>query len=134
MYEIPLVTEQGITNCHITIQSGDRQEKGTVEITMESEVLGKMQATFKVNDRHVKGFVTAENREGMEMCRQILDEFEKDLEEMGFAMDSESLVQGSRHSLQTGNRAEGTKNQDLYRIAKAFIVHVKKGKDVSDEN
>lgn len=134
MYEIPLVTEQGITNCHITIQSGDRQEKGTVEITMESEVLGKMQATFRVNDRHVKGFVTAENQEGMEMCRQILDEFEKDLEEMGFAMDSESLVQGSRHSLQTGNRSEGTKNQDLYRIAKAFIVHAKKGKDVSDEN
>ena len=33
-----------------------------------------------------------------------------------------------------GNKKEGAKNQDLYRIAKAFIVHAKKGKDVSDEN
>lgn len=125
MYEIPIVTEEGVTNCHITIQNGAKQEKGTVEISMESEALGKVQATIKVNGRSVRAFVTAENRESMEKCRQILNEFEKDLEESGFTMDSESLVQGNRHSLHTGNTAEGAKNRDLYQIAKCFIVHVR---------
>lgn len=124
MYEIPLITEQGITSCHVTIQDGDSREKGTVEISMESEQYGRIQASFRVNGRRVKGFVTAERQEGMEPAGKILHEFEKDLEEMGFTMDSDSLVQGSRRSLQTGNKAESTKNQDLYRIAKTFIVHV----------
>lgn len=126
MYEIPLITEQGITSCHVTIQDGDSREKGTVEISMDSEQYGRIQASFRVNGRRVKGFVTAERQEGMEPCRKLLHEFEKDLEEMGFTMEGESLVQGSRKSLQTGNKAKagGTKNQDLYRIAKSFIVHV----------
>lgn len=121
MYEVPLVTEQGITNCHITIQDGGKKEKGTVEISMDSEAFGKLQATFRVKDRHVKGFVTVERAESMEKCGQILAEFEKDLEGIGFTMDSDSLVQGNRNSPHTGHRAEGTRNTDLYRIAKAFI-------------
>ncbi len=124
MYEIPLITEQGITSCHVTIQDGDSREKGTVEISMDSEQYGRIQASFRVNGHRVKGFVTAERQEGMETGKKLLHEFEKDLEEMGFTMDSDSLVQGSRKSLQTGNKAAGTKNQDLYRIAKTFIVHV----------
>lgn len=133
MYEIPLVTEQGVTNCHVTIQDGETKEKGTVEITMTLESV-RIQASFRVNGNRVKGFVTAEQQEGIAPCKQLLAEFEKDLEEMGFTMDSESLVQGSRKSLRTGNRAEGTKNQDLYRIAKAFIVCASNRKDVEDEN
>lgn len=124
MYEIPLITEQGITSCLVTIQDGDSREKGTVEISMDSEQYGRIQASFRVNGHRVKGFVTAERQEGMEFCRKLLHELEKDLEEMGFTMEGESLVQGSRKSLQTGNRAKSTKNQDLYRIAKSFIVHV----------
>lgn len=133
MYEIPLVTEQGVTNCHVTIQDGETRQKGTVEITMTLESV-RIQASFRVNGNRVKGFVTAEQQEGIAPCKQLLAEFEKDLEEMGFTMDSESLVQGSRKSLRTGNRAEGTKNQDLYRIAKAFIVCASNRKDVEDEN
>lgn len=133
MYDIPLVTEQGVTNCHVTIQDGETRQKGTVEITMTLESV-RIQASFRVNGNRVKGFVTAEQQEGIAPCKQLLAEFEKDLEEMGFTMDSESLVQGSRKSLRTGNRAEGTKNQDLYRIAKAFIVCASNRKDVEDEN
>jgi hypothetical protein len=125
MYEIPLVTEQGITTCHVTIQDGSENEKGTVEISMDSESLGRVQATFRVNGQHVRGFATAEKNESMDVCRQILDGFEKDLEEMGFTMDGESLVQGSRSSLHTGNRETGAKNKDLYQVAKTFIENVK---------
>lgn len=123
MYEVPIVTEQGITACNVTIQS-DGTRKGTVEISMASEQLGRVQATFRVSEGHVRGFVTAEQTESLSVCQEILKGFEKDLEENGFTMDSESLVQGSRNSLHTGHKSEGTKNRDLYQVAKCFIQNV----------
>lgn len=128
MYELPIVTERGVTTCNITIRDGESREKGTVEISMESETLGSVQATFKVSGKRVKGFVTAGNTDSVEGCRKLLDEFEKDLGENGFTMDSESLIQGSRNSLHTGNKSDGTKNRDLYQVAKLFIMNIS-GKD-----
>lgn len=127
-YEVPIFTNEGILSCNITIQSGNSKEKGTVEVVMNSEELGEVQATFKVNGKRVKGFVTAENASGVERMTDVLAKFEKDLEENGYTMDSENLVKGKRSSLHTGNRAEGTKNRDLYQVAKLFIQNVS-GKD-----
>lgn len=128
MYEVPIVTEQGITSCHVTIQSGE-SKKGSVEIFMESSELGKVQATFRVRDGHVKGFVTAERTESIGECQSILERFEKDLEEMGFTMDSDSLIQGNRTSLHAGDKVNGTKNKDLYLVAKCFITNVARKDD-----
>ncbi len=128
MYEVPIVTEQGITSCHVTVQSGGNK-KGSVEIFMESSELGKVQATFRVRDGHVKGFVTTERTESIGECQSILKRFEKDLEEMGFTMDSDSLVQGNRTSLHVGDKANGTKNKDLYQVAKCFITNVARKDD-----
>lgn len=128
IYEVPVVTEQGITTCNVTIEDGKSGEKGKVEIYMESESLGGVQATFKLSGKHVRGFVTAENADSLDRCRDILNGFEKDLEENGFTMDSESLIQGSRRSLHAGHKSEGAKNRDLYRIAKMFILNIN-GKD-----
>ena len=128
MYELPIITERGVTTCNVTIRDGEKQEKGTVEISMDSENLGSVQATFKVSGKRVRGFVTAENADSLAECRRILDKFEKDLGENGFTMDSESLIQGSRSSLHTGNKSDGTKNRDLYQVAKLFIENIS-GKD-----
>jgi hypothetical protein len=127
-YEVPIVTEQGITTCNVTIQSENAQ-KGTVEISMDSADLGKIQATFRLSGKHVKGFVTAERGDQLDACGQILERFEKDLEENGFTMDSDNLVQGNRRSLRDVNdKVEGAKNKDLYQVAKCFIINVT-GKD-----
>lgn len=128
-YEVPLVTEEGVTACHVTIQSGEGK-KGMVEITVESDRLGRIQAAFRVNGSHVRGFVTVEMADRIELCQNILTGFEKDLEENGFTMDSESLIQGSRRSLHKAHddhadRAGGAKNKDLYQVAKCFLVNVK---------
>ncbi len=127
-YEVPIVTGQGVTSCHVTIRSGE-QKKGSVEISVESDSLGMVQATFRVTERRVRGFVTTERTDSMDICRQILAGFEKDLEENGFTMESDNLVQGSRRSLQEINeQANGAKNRDLYQVAKCFITNVA-GKD-----
>lgn len=126
-YEVPVVTERGVTACHVTIQNGGGR-KGTVEISMESEELGKIQAAFRVNGGHVRGFVTVEKQENMEFCQKLLAGFEKDLEESGFTMDSESLVRGSRRSLHKvhddhADREAGAKNKDLYQVARCFLIN-----------
>lgn len=121
MYEIPLITENGVTTCHVTIQDGTEQKKGTVEITLDSESAGRIQATFRVSGSRVRGFVTAETADGLDASSAIMREMEKDLEEMGFTTDGMNPVTGKRQSLLAGNRSAGAKNRDLYQIAKAFI-------------
>lgn len=130
MYEVPVFTEQGVTNCKVTIQSSSPQEKGTVEISMESPEFGSLQASFKLNGKRIKGFVTTSDKEKISLCQSRMDQFEKDLEENGFTMDSNNLVSGTRDSLHIGNRLDGAKNADLYQIAKCFIVSMSRKEDV----
>lgn len=129
MYEVPIVTEQGVTTCSVTIQDGRGDKKGMVEISMQTEDLGRIQASYKVKDKRIRGFVTAEYADGVDVCRRILRGFEKDLQENGFIMESESLMQGSRRSLHVGDKSEGTKNRDLYQVAKLFISNVNRKED-----
>lgn len=129
MYEVPVFTEQGVTTCNVTIRDGKETEKGLVEIAMESGEFGRMQATFKVKGNRVNSFVTLEDGEHVTLCQRRMNEFVKDLEEKGFTMDGGSLVQGNRDSLHVGDRAEGAKNQDLYRIAKTFIIAMNRKDD-----
>lgn len=129
MYEIPVFTEKGITTCNVTIQDGAGSQKGRIEIAMESAEFGRMQATFKVKGTHVNGFVSVEQEASVNLCKRRMDEFEKDLEENGFTMDSGGLVKGNRNSLHTGNKPEGTKNKDLYRIAKMFVISMNRKDD-----
>lgn len=130
MYEVPIFTEQGVTTCHVTVRSGTSEKKGTVEIGMDSPEFGRLEASFKLSETHVKGFVTVEDKEMVSLCQTRMDEFEKDLEENGFTMDSGRLIAGSRDSLRVGDRAKGTKNSDLYRIAKMFITKMSRKDDV----
>ncbi len=132
MYEVPIMTESGWMACHVTFQNGETAEKGTVEISAYSDELGQIRATFKVSGKRVKGFMTTEKKESLEDCQKILKNFEMDLEENGFTMEG-NLVQGSRSSLHVGDKAEGTKNRDLYQVAKWFLENLK-GKEDSNEN
>ena len=125
--EVPIETLQGIVDCNITIRDGEADEKrGTVEITVDSDKLGRLQATFKVSGTRVNGFVTAERPDSIEAYEQMLSQVEKGFEEIGFTMDGNRLIQGNRNSLHAGDSAEGTTNQDLYRIAKSFLQSIGK--------
>ena len=48
-------------------------------------------------------------------------------------MEGNTLITGQRTSLSVGNKEEGTKNQDLYRIARLFVVTMNR-KDDDNEN
>lgn len=124
-YEVPVQTDRGILDCVVTVRSGNVEGKGTVEITADSDELGRVMATFKLSGKKVNGFITAENKDSIRTYEELFGDFEKDLEESGFTMDGNSLIAGNRNSLHAGESAEGAKNQDLYKIAKIFLKSLK---------
>ena len=133
VYEVPILTEFGITTCNITIREGVEKEKGSIEIAMNSKEFGRLQASFKVKEKKVNGFVTVEDETSVSSCQERMDAFEKELEEIGFTMDGNTLITGQRTSLSVGDKKEGAKNQDLYRIARLFVVTMNR-KDDDNEN
>ena len=123
MYEVPVMTEHGVMDVNVTIKN-DGTQRGTVEITTDSDELGRLQGTFKLTGTKVNGFVTAANKDSVDAYSSLLSRFEKGLEEIGFTMDGNSLITGERNSLHVGSEVDGAKNQDLYRIAKCFLKSI----------
>ena len=120
MYEVPLMTEQGVMDMNITIRDGKGSERGTVDISVDSETLGSLRATFKLTGTHVNGFITAVRQDSVDAYADMLKNLENDMEKIGFTMDGSSLIAGNRNSLQTGEAGE-VPNRDLYKVAKCFL-------------
>lgn len=70
VYEVPILTEFGITTCNITIREGVEKEKGSIEIAMNSKEFGRLQASFKVKEKKVNGFVTVEDETSVSSCQE----------------------------------------------------------------
>ena len=129
-YEVPIVTERGVTACAVTVRQGDRAEKGTVEISISSSRFGSLQATFKVAGTQVSGFVTSEEEGTLEVSRSIFGEFETDLEMNGFTMERGDFAKGTRNSFHSGSQIEEEATNDrLYLVAKLFIQNVQRRED-----
>lgn len=125
MYEVPLMTEQGVMDMNITIREGKGSERGTVDISVDSETLGALRASFKLTGTHVSGFITAERGESVDAYAEMLKGLESDMEKIGFTMDGNALITGNRNSLQIGEAGD-VPNRDLYKIAKCFLMSVSK--------
>lgn len=126
-YEVPIVTEHGMTACSVTVKQGNVTEKGTVEIAVDSVRLGSVQATFKVSGDRVSGFVTSEDDQALRTSEEIMKAFEKDLEMNGFTMERGNYVLGRRNSFHLGDKSDETvANDRLYQIAKLFIQNVQR--------
>ena len=121
-FSVPIMTDQGVTSCHVTVLQGQESEKGTVEISLNSEKFGKLQATFKVVENKVSGFVTCENEQDIS---ELTQDIEKDLEMNGFAMERMDVARGARHSFQAGDK-EQTANSRLYQVAKIVVTNVQR--------
>ena len=126
-YEVPIVTEQGVTSCSVTLKKGTSTEKGTVEITVDSFHFGSVQATFKVKGNRVSQFVTSDDEQALGMTKEIMISFEKDLEMNGFTMERGNYAKGRRNSFHLGDRLdEAATNDRLYLVAKLFIQNVQR--------
>lgn len=129
-YEVPIVTERGVTACSVTVRQGKESEKGTVEISVDSPRFGNVQATFKVSGERVSGFMTSDEEDARAVSEKIFTEFEKDLEMNGFTMERGNFAKGRRNSFHLGDKIDETATNDrLYLVAKLFIQNVQRRED-----
>lgn len=129
-YEVPIVTERGVTACSVTVRQGKESEKGTVEISVDSPRFGNVQATFKVSGERVSGFMTSDEEDARAVSEKIFTEFEKDLEMNGFTMERGDFAKGRRNSFHLGDKIDETATNDrLYLVAKLFIQNVQRRED-----
>ncbi len=120
-YEIPVVTEEGITNINLTLVNG-HNEKGKVSIRMSTETRGNISCEFTIKNDKVQGLILAENSN--EIGSGLLSAIEGDIEKCGFTLVS---LNSATHNV-TGAyvpesiEADNNNTVGMYRLAKAVIT------------
>lgn len=123
-YEIPIVTDERITNIKLTIVS-DTKDTGKIQIKMHSEKLGKMNAEFVLKENELKGFLLCDTKEGLENIKKGEGEFESRLEQQGitikqinYGIETKSM---DAYKKQNNKDNEVVDTKALYQAAKAFV-------------
>lgn len=123
MYEVPIITEKGITTVNITIQDSNASVgSGTVQIRMDSEELGQIHATFKLKGRELTGFITSEDENDLSAGREIFERMEQRLSDGGYQIKNIAFAKGFRGNVQIGEQVESEASvKSMYQVAKIFI-------------
>lgn len=133
-YSVPVMVSDGVVNVSLKIVRGV-DKKGVVDITMESELRGKIAATFQAKENGVSGFIATDNEETKallegqtgELTEQIGEENTDMhcayLADLDFAHFGTGLFGANAQSEETAGGTEEYQVQTvrLYRIAEKFI-------------
>lgn len=131
-YQIPVETDQGITNINLTILRGTGSA-GKMLVTAGSEVIGNMKAEFVLKGMSVNGLISCDNRSGLEKLQSCSREIENaakeygvTIKQLGFGILSRDI---DNYSYQNPMMNQSTETVDsveriLYRIAKAVVKTV----------
>ncbi len=133
-YSVPVMVSDGVVNVSLKIVRGV-DKKGVVDITMESELRGKIAATFQAKENGISGFIATDNEETKallegqtgELTEQIGEENADMhcayLADLDFAHFGTGLFGANAQSEENSEDTEGYQVQTvrLYRIAEKFI-------------
>lgn len=127
-YEIPIITDDNITNVHLTVISGGL-EQGKVEIGIQSEKLGNIRAEFAMNNNELIGLVAGDSARCSQALKGGYDDLEWRLENAGIRIGSVNYGIDHRSTdayKHTNVDSDGEKadTRQLYQAAKAFIQNV----------
>jgi hypothetical protein len=89
-YEIPILTGDRVTQINLTIVSGEK-ENGKVQVSLDSDKLGKVQAEFVIKDQSLKGLMLCDNREGLDTVTGGVSQFEQMLVASGVEVKNINL-------------------------------------------
>lgn len=120
-YQIPVLTSEGAVGVNLKIVRSS-EKKGSVRVTMESEVYGKVAAELRVEETGVRGYLASDSRDGADRLQQELP-----LMEQLFAEQNEKTAQNEIHVIfsphldlirfeQAGGSSEPVQDEALYEI------------------
>lgn len=121
-YHIPMVIGDRVGNVNVTVQHKDAMG-GKVEISYESERLGRVQAQLTVKDGEIKGFILTDNQPGLEMIKSEKDAMTNGFEALGFQVKQVdySVFANKMPSKPAGMDGQETSTKQLLQAAKVFI-------------
>ncbi|NLK29060.1 MAG: hypothetical protein GX306_12075 [Clostridiales bacterium] len=132
-YRIPIETDHGITNINLTIIRGS-DTSGKVGITIHSNYLGNVKAEFTLKNKKAQGYISCDNRQGLEELQKKTERLNQFAMEAGLEpIELDFITQGKRtEEYHYQNRDK--KNQDgvtqsnteqqLYSLARAMVLTV----------
>lgn len=122
-YNIPMMFGDNVGNVNVTVKHKDAAG-GKVEISYESDKLGKVQAQLTVKNGEIKGFITTDNQPGLQLIRSEKDAMTNGFEALGLDVKQvDYSIFSSRNMSSTAaeNGGEGISTQELLKTAKVFI-------------
>lgn len=139
-YQIPIETENGVTNINLTILHNSAAS-GKVSAVIQSDKLGNVKADFSLKDQDLKGYIRCDNRESLNIMQNHLDEIESiaqdediNLSQVDFGLQSKGQeVYDYSRSGETDDEVNSDTERILYRIAKAMVRGVRKA-ELSEAN
>lgn len=127
-YDIPIITKDSVMALHVQVVHS-REDRGSVEASMELEGYGELSVKLQVEGKNIKGFFIGSQEGSEEKLQAIREEIEKELSRMDFR--TEQMHIGLRRGLHTGfspvkaeEEQEQVSTKELYKVAKAVIVTV----------
>lgn len=137
-YEIPILVGDKVTNVNVTILRNSK-DSGKVNISVQSDTLGKISAGFSVKNQTLKGLITCDNRLGLEAIQSESTSFEEtitqeDLEvkQINYGIDNKSSERynsitnrGNDTDKENKDEDQGVATNSLYKIAKSFLIQIR---------
>ncbi len=127
-YEVPLLLEDGWTSIHLTLVHS-KDESGKVRASFESDVYGRVEATFSMKQNGVDGFIVSDSRAGVEKFRSLDDKIKEGFSKENLATANLSYVFSNNINTDVyipGTDSTEATNRSLYNIARAFVGAIAK--------
>ena len=137
---MPVLVQDGVVNVSLKIVRGAGQ-KGTVDVMMESEVHGKITATFQAKAQEIHGFVATDNAQTKELLEdqgaslaESLGGAEETKLRYAHVLDLDTHQFSMRMYEVQGHSAEAAERESeeyqvqttrLYHIAESFIRQIR---------
>lgn len=131
-YAVPVQTESGVVNVSLKIVRGT-DKKGVVDVMMETELHGRIAATFQAKEQSIKGFVATDNEETRELLAEqqtsLRDEIgEEEAVELRYAhisdLDLNHFSMGTFGVDAAEEPAAPEKGTEEYQVQTARLYHI----------
>ena len=138
-YDIPIKVGDSITNISLTVLNNTGKQDSKVNMSVQSERYGKIEAEFKVHDRQAKALILCNNQDANEIIKSNIGIIEDSLRKQNIALSQidigvEKLNNQSYKSrgltlnqeAKNADKAADVTTKELYQVAKSFVILVKR--------
>lgn len=129
-YHVPMKVGDEISSVHLTFLHDERQ-KGSVKITTENEIFGKVAVKYQLDNQEIRCFGLYEKEEKQNQIHNFCKKTEIRLREEGFQITEQRFVKSEKEldlltflngTVDNNNKQEKTSR--LYTIAKVFLEEI----------